>query len=153
MSEQTVEALNEFLQGRIMGIRQYEHYIAHTKDPRLKAELTELQRETRKQADAVIQRIHKIGGCPEEDIGLIGKVQEAFKDLKGYPEESADILRDLLTAEKKYALDRSHEIVEGKLDPESADLIRRILEEDETQARQLSKLLQECLPVGSTSST
>ncbi|WP_438444727.1 ferritin-like domain-containing protein [Gorillibacterium sp. sgz5001074] len=148
MSEQTVKALNQFLKGRYMGIDQYEHYIAHTKDSRLKAELGKLQEETRRQAESVARRIQELGGEPADGTGPIGKLQEAFKNLKGYPEQPVDILHDLLTAEKKYALDRSHEIVEGELDPQSAALVRHILDQDQEHARRLSRLLQERLPAG-----
>lgn len=150
MPGNTVKALQEFLKGRYMGIHQYENYIEHTKDMRLKAELGLLQEETRKQAEAVACRIRELGGEAPDGVGFIGQIQEVVKNLKGYPEGSVDILHDLLTAEKKYALHLSHDIVEGELDPESAALVRRILDEDRDHAKRLAKLLQNLLPAGAS---
>jgi bacterioferritin len=140
--EQVIEELNRFLQGRYMGIRQYQHLIDHARDPEIKELLRTFQSHARRGAELVAERIRQLGGRPAEELGIMGKVREWMSQWKDYPEDTREVLRNALAGENKYGVHFSHNMVAGELDEESAKLIDRILEEDQQRADRIKDILQ-----------
>lgn len=140
--DKVIRELNQFLEGRYMGIHAYEHYIANSKDPSLKKTLQELQLATKRQAELIAERIQNLGGQAATDLGIAGKFQELMQTIKGYPDNPEGILHDALLGEHKYAIHKSHQIIEGDLDAESAKLVDTILKQDQKHVTRLKELLR-----------
>ena len=148
MNETLIRELNQFLKGRYMGIHQYEHLIGVAKSERVKRELQHIQQETKEQASKVAARIQDLGGMAADDVGFIGQIQEAIKNVKGFPDTDEGILKEALRGESKYAIQKSHEIVAGDLDETSTKLIDDILEQDRRHLDRLTALLNVTVPAG-----
>jgi len=141
MHEQVIRTLNEFLRGRYMGIHQYGHLIRNTKDERLKQQLQRYQEHAEIGAKKIAKRIEELGGEPVDGVGLMGKFQEWMQQLKGYPEDTEEILQQAYIGENKYGIHLSHRMVAGELDPESKHLVDDILEEDQKRVNQIKQQL------------
>jgi bacterioferritin len=142
-NERVVAELNRFLQGRYMGIRQYQHLIDHARDGEIKELLRTFQAHAARGAEMVAERIRRLGGKPADELSIMGKLRDWMAQWKHYPEETEDVLRDALAGENKYGIRFSHAMVAGDLDEESARLIDRILEEDQRRVDRIRAVLQE----------
>lgn len=140
--EQIIQALNDFLRGRYMGIRQYEHLIESAKDERLKKELERYQEHAKIGAKKIAKRIEELGGEPVDGVGVMGTIREWIEQRKGYPAETEEILHQAYVGENKYGIHLSHRIVAGELDPDSKHLVDDILEEDQKRVNQIKRQLQ-----------
>ncbi len=136
-----VQALNDFLKGRYMGIHALEHYIGRMEDSEVKRVLERIQLDHKRQAEQVAERIHALGGQAATDVGFGGKIAEVLQELKGYPDTRDGIIESCLKGESKYGIGKSEEIVRGDLDEESMTLIKRILDQDRRHVEQLRGLL------------
>ncbi|WP_309122633.1 ferritin-like domain-containing protein [Paenibacillus sp.] len=137
----TIKHLNEFLQGRYMGIRQYEHLIHQASDEALKDFLQHLQASTKDQAARVAKRIQDLGGQAANDVSIAGRVEEWMSQLRREPRTTEEILSQAYKGEHKYGIHVSHDIVEGELDAASAKLIDEILDEDHRHVEQIQERL------------
>ncbi|HZG78555.1 MAG TPA: ferritin-like domain-containing protein [Paenibacillus sp.] len=144
--QKTIKHLNEFLEGRYMGIRQYEHLIHQASDETLKDFLQRLQAATKQQAARVAMRIQDLGGQASNDVGVAARVQEWMSQLQREPRTVEEILQHAYKGETKYGIRVSHDIVKGELDAASARLIDDILDEDRKHAEQIRERLSKREP-------
>ncbi|CAM3486813.1 DUF2383 domain-containing protein [Marinicrinis lubricantis] len=140
--QHVIKELNKFLRGRYMGVHQYEQLIQHAQNPLLKEKLQQFQEHAKLGAQKVAKRIEQLGGTPTDDVGVMGKIQIWLKSIKGYPEQTDEILHDALVGENKYGIHLSHEMVAGELDEESTKLIDSLLEEDQKRVDQIRQWIQ-----------
>ncbi|UII54324.1 ferritin-like domain-containing protein [Cytobacillus spongiae] len=141
MYETVIKELNAFLKGQYMGIHAYEHYIQSVDDFYIKKELQRIQQEHKLHAMQVAERIQNLGGTPVDDEGMIGSFQNYIGKLTA-PTELDEQLKTILKGEDVYGIQLSEEIVKGDLDPQSMQLIERILDQDRQHVDTLKKLLQ-----------
>ncbi len=139
--QKTIKHLNEFLEGRYMGIRQYEHLIHQASDESLKDFLQRLQASTKQQAARIAMRIQDLGGEASNDISIAARIQEWMSQLQREPRTAEEILLHAYKGEDKYGIRVSHDIVEGELDAASARLIDDILDEDHRHVEQIRERL------------
>jgi len=140
--QKTIKHLNEFLQGRYMGIHHFEHLIHQASDESLKDFLQKQQAATKDQAAKVAKRIQDLGGEAATDVSAAGKMQEWMSRLQREPRTAEEILRHAFKGEHKYGVHVSHDIVEGELDAESAKLIDAILDEDHRHVEEIRARLE-----------
>lgn len=141
MANDVVKELNAFLKGQYMGIHSYEELIQKVKDPKIKTELQKIQQDHKLHAAMVAERIQNLGGRPVDDEGLIGSIQE-FMSRFTMPTDTHEILQVALKGEDDYGIQMSEEIVKGDLDPESKQLIERILDADRKHVDYLNTILK-----------
>lgn len=140
VADTVVKNLNEFLEGNYMAIHAYENFIHHIQEPELKKSLQDIQQEHKQHALLVAKRIQDLGGIPVDDVGLMGHMAEFMKNLTGPTIETNSILKDALVGEQR-GIDKSKELVKGDLDSESLELVKTILNHDESHIDLLNKLL------------
>lgn len=140
-NETTIKELNAFLKGRYMGIHQYENYLQRLKDPQLKAEFQKMQQQLKKHAELTAERIQNLGGQPVDSPGFTGTIQEWMSEVKGFPETDKALVKTMLKAEEKYAVELSEEIVKGDLDPKSTAMVEQFINEDRLHVRLLESFL------------
>lgn len=139
MHDVAIKELNAFLKGQYMGIHAYEHLIQRVEEPDIKQELQNIQQEHKMHAMEVAERIQQLGGTPVDDEGFVGSIQN-FIGRFTTPDTTDEILDSALKGEDVYGLHMSEEIVKGDLDPESKQLIERILNEDRNHLQTLNEI-------------
>ncbi|WP_028785098.1 ferritin-like domain-containing protein [Thalassobacillus devorans] len=140
MNDVAIKELNAFLKGQYMGIHAYEHLIQRVDEPGIKQELQNIQQEHKMHAMEIAERIQHLGGNPVDDEGFIGSMQN-FISRFTTPDSTEGILESALKGEDVYGLHLSEEIVKGDLDPESKQMIERILDEDRKHLQILKGLM------------
>ncbi|EDL66338.1 ferritin-like domain-containing protein [Bacillus sp. SG-1] len=138
--ESVIKTLNEFLRGQYMGIHAYEHLIEKIDDSGLKQRFQEIQQNHKQHAMMVAERIQKLNGTPVDDEGTIGKVQGYIGEFM-IPDDKEGILQSALKGESYYGIEISEEMVKGDLDPESRQIIEKILDEDREHVKLLESII------------
>lgn len=140
MKNSVIKELNTFLEGNFMAIHAYEKYIHHIDDAEIKQVLQKIQQDHKKHATMISERIQNLGGIPVDDVGVMGNIAELLNSLKGSTNEPILILKDALVGEKR-GIEKSKELLNGDLDPESLTLVKRILDADQQHIDLLDELL------------
>ncbi len=140
MERDVIKELNTFLEGNYMAIRAYEQYIDRVDDLKIKQVLQEIQHNHKRHAALVAERIQNLGGIPVDDVGFMGKMAQFFSTLKGKTDDPTHILKDAVAGEQR-GIEKSKELLDGDLDPESLALVKRILDTDQQHVTLLNQLL------------
>ena len=137
-----VQELNTLLKGEYMAIHGYERFIQNAEDQKAKSELQKIQKDHKKHAILIAERIQNLGARPVEDVGIMGTIAQAFDSIKNLPDQKDTrfILHDAYEGEQK-GIQMAEEIAKGDLDEESEKLIKNILKEDRKHVQALKKLL------------
>lgn len=133
-----IKALNEFLEGNYMAIHAYDQFIHHVDDPACKDKLQDIQKQHKLHAMQIAERIQDLGGVPATDVGWKGTIAEWMAHLTQSTDSTEHILKDALAGEQR-GIEKSREIMDGDLDPESLALVQNILERDEKHIEELRK--------------
>lgn len=143
MDKYVVDALNDFLEGNYMAIHIYDKYIQRVDDDRIKQTLQQIQKNHKRHAEKISERIQNLGGLPVHDVGLKGSVTEWIGTIKGaVSNELSSILKDALIGEKR-GIEKSKKLLEDKLDQESLSIVKDILAEDETHIEIIENLIND----------
>ena len=135
-----INELNEFLEGNLMAIHTYDHYIFHTDDPDLNQLLQKIQQNHKHHAAQIAERIQNLGGIPVHDVGLKAKIVEMAAKIKSTKDDTS-IIKDAISGETR-GIDTSRKILDGDLDEESLILVKEILKRDEEHIETLKQLLR-----------
>lgn len=139
-NEIIIEELNTLLRGQYMGIRSFEHYIQKTEDGGLKKEFQTMQQEMKDNAQQIATRIQDLGGVPADDEGVTGSMHSFMHKLMT-PNDHREMIEDALKGIDQYGIHYSTELVKGDLDPESAQMVREVIDDSRRHAEQLRQLL------------
>lgn len=129
MDKRVVKELNAYLKGEYMAIKAYEGYIHRIKDSNLKEELKSIQKDHKKHAVKVSERIRQLGGKPAKGAGMIGFMSDIKNLVKPGKDDTGFILKDAGAGESR-GINMAEEVVKGDLDAESLKLVKSLLEED-----------------------
>lgn len=123
-----------------MGIHAYEHLTEKIEDSGVKQTFQEIQQNHKQHAMMVAERIQNLKGTPVDDEGIIGKMQGYIGEFM-IPDKKEGILQSALKGESYYGIEISEEMVKGDIDPESKQIIERILAEDRKHAKLLESII------------
>lgn len=140
MDNSVIKELNTFLEGNFMAVHAYEKYIHHIDDPEIKQNLQKIQQDHKQHAMVIAERIQNLGGIPVNDVGMMGNVAELINKIKGSAKNLAPILKDALLGEQR-GIEKSKELLNGDLDPESLELVKGILKHDQKHVDLLDELI------------
>jgi Uncharacterized conserved protein len=114
-----------------MAINGYERYIQSIKDTDVKGELQKIQQDHKQHAIKIAERIQNLGGRPVESEGVMGKAASVMSGIKdmGMMNDTSSILKEARRGEDN-GIKMADEVVRGDLDPDSASLVRDILNDD-----------------------
>ena len=130
MTNNVTKELNTFLKGNFMAVHAYENYIQHIDDGEMKRVLQIIQQNHKKHAMLIAERIQNLDGVPVEDVGMMGNVAELLSKAKGSTKDPNSILKDALVGEHR-GIEKSKELLNGVLDPESLKVVTHILNADQ----------------------
>lgn len=135
-----VKNLNKFLEGNFMAIHTYENYIKDIEEKEIKKIFQKLQQDHKMHAMLVAERIQNLGGIATSDVSIEGKMVEMVQNITGGTKDIKSIIKDAIVGEER-GIKKSQEILQGDLDEESLQLVKRILAHDERHIEQLKSLL------------
>ena len=139
--ETTIKTLNKFLKGIYMGIHSYEHFIQKMSNSPLKEAFVAIQKEQKNHATMIAERIQQLGGTPVTNEGMIGKLQADISNFFKKLNTDEDILKHAIKGENIYGIRMTEDLVRDKLDQESLNLVKSILNKDREQVDYLKSLL------------
>lgn len=140
MENKVIQELNAVLEGHYMAVHGYEKYIQHAKDPEVKSELQEIQKDHKENAAKLAERIQNLGGVPVEGAGIKGVMADMMEKFKRSSDDLRFILKDAQESEEK-GIKMTEEVVRGDLDDESRKLMEDILDKDRKHVDRLNKLI------------
>ncbi len=141
MKNNVVKELNTFLKGNLMAIHAYDSYIHRTQDTVIKQVFQEIQKDHKQHAAMIAERIQNLDGIPVDDVGLMGNAAELMNTIKRSSNDIDHILKDALVGEHR-GIEKSKELLNGDLDPESLTLVENILSIDQQHVDLLDKFTQ-----------
>lgn len=139
--KKVVKELNELLEGIFMAIHAYEDFMEHIEDEEVKKTLQDFKQDHLKHAELISERIRELDGEPIDEIGLKGKMVEFMKNFTGTAKGTIPILKDVIAGEKR-GIEVSRKILDGDLDPDSLQLVKKILSVDEQHVEIFHELLE-----------
>ena len=140
MSE-NIKALNELLQGEYMAVDSFNNFIFKLKDDRTIQCFKEVQKQHRENIDKLAEYIQDIGGKPDENIGLKGKMGEMKLNIDlGFQTNANKIIEKAIEGETQ-GVNMAEKVLRGDLDDRSRDLAGEILKKDRESIEKLKDLL------------
>jgi uncharacterized protein (TIGR02284 family) len=140
MSE-NIKALNELLQGEYMAVDSFNNFISKLKDDRTIQCFKEVQKQHRENIDKLAEYIQDIGGKPDENIGLKGKMGEMKLNIDlGFQTNANKIIEKAIEGETQ-GVNMAEKVLRGDLDDRSRDLAGEILKKDRESIEKLKDLL------------
>jgi bacterioferritin len=140
MDKKVVKELNAYLKGEYMAIKAYEGFMERIKDNSIKGELRKIQRDHKRHAIKVSDRIHALGGKPVKGAGLMGTMSDVKNLIKRNSDDTRFIIKDAGAGEYR-GIQMAEEVVKGDLDAESLELVKSLLEEDRSHVEKLSNFI------------
>lgn len=140
-NSETIKSLNELLQGEYMAVDSFNNFISRLEDENVKKTFQEVQKQHRENIDKLASYIQSIGGEPDENLGMKGKMGEMMLDMKlGSETDSDEIIEKAIEGETK-GVNMAEKVLRGDLDDGSRDIAGEILEKDRKSIEKLKKLL------------
>lgn len=140
-NKETVSVFNELLQGEYMALESFNLFISRMDDETMKNQLMEVQKQHRNNIEQLSNYILDIGGKPEENTGMKGKMGEMMLSSQlGSSSDANEVIEKAIDGETK-GINKTEKILRGKLDDESRNLAGQILENDRASIDKLKKIL------------
>ena len=139
----SINVLNQLLQGEYMAVDAFNTFISRVEDEEVKKGFQKVQENHRDNIQILADYIQNIGGKPEENLGLKGKMAD-FKinmNLGTNPHDSY-IVDKAVEGETK-GINMAEKVVRGNLDDKSRDIAGEVLHRDRRTLDELKDLKQE----------
>ena len=140
-NSETTKALNELLQGEYMAVESFNNFISRLEDENAKKTLQEIQKQHRENIDKLASYIQDIGGQPDENLGMKGKMGDIKLNMDlGSSSDMKEIVKKAIEGETK-GVNMAEKVLRGDLDYRSRDIAGEILEKDRKSIEKLKNLL------------
>src|SRR5699024_7127072 len=140
-NKETIKVLNQLLQGEYMALESFNLFISRMDDENIKDELIQIQKEHRNNIETISNYILDIGGKPEENTGMKGKMGERMLNHQlGPTSDINEVIEKAIDGETK-GINKTEKILRGNLDDQSRKLTGQILENDRESIDKLRNLL------------
>ncbi|KNF08929.1 protein of unknown function DUF2383 [Gottschalkia purinilytica] len=138
---ETIESLNELLKGEYMAIDSFNNFISRIEDKNVKDCFKEIQKQHRENIEKLASYIQDIGGQPDENIGMKGKMGKMMLNIDlGSKADTAEIIEKAIEGETK-GINMAEKILRGNLDDKSRDIAGEILQKDRKSIEKLKSLI------------
>ena len=140
-NSETTKALNELLQGEYMAVESFNNFISRLEDENAKKTLQEIQKQHRENIDKLASYIQDIGGQPDENLGMKGKMGDIKLNMDlGSSSDMKEIVKKAIEGETQ-GVNMAEKVLRGDLDYRSRDIAGEILEKDRKSIEKLKNLL------------
>ena len=138
---ETIKVLNELLQGEYMAVESFNNFISRLEDEKGKNVFQEIQKQHRENIDKLASYIQDIGGQPDENLGMKGKMGDIKLNMDlGSSSDRGKIVKKAIEGETK-GVNMAEKVLRGDLDDKSRGIAGEILEKDRKSIEKLKKLL------------
>lgn len=137
---ETVDSLNELLKGEYMAIESFNNFIPRLDCEEVKGCFQEVQNQHRENISNLVEYIQDIGGQPNENLGVVGKMADFMLDMDlGSDASDKEIINKAIEGETK-GINMAEKVLRGSLDNESREVAGDILERDRQSIEKLKSL-------------
>ncbi len=141
-NSETTKAINELLQGEYMAVDSFNNFISRLEDENAIECLKEVQKQHRENIDKLASYIQEIGGQPDENLGMKGKMGEMMLNMElGSEIDTSEIIEKAIEGETK-GVNMAEKVLRGDLDDRSRDIAGEILEKDRKSIEKLKSLFK-----------
>jgi len=138
----TIESLNQLLQGEYMALESFNTFISRLDDENVKQTFKEVQKQHRENIDKLASFIQDIGGKPDENLGMKGKMGEMkLKMDLGSKSDAKEIVKKAIEGETK-GVNMAEKVLRGDLDDRSRTIAGEVLEKDRQSIEKIKNYLQ-----------
>lgn len=137
--EELVKSLNKLLQGEYMAIESFNNFISRLKDESTKTTFQDIQKQHRKNTEILASYIQNIGGRPDENLGLKGKMGDIMINMELGSSVDYEVIKKAIEGETK-GVNMAEKVLRGNLDNESRNLAGEILQYDRESIKKLQEL-------------
>lgn len=140
-NKETIKSLNELLQGEYMAVESFNNFISKVEEDYVKNCFMDVQQQHRKNINNLATYIQDIGGQPDENLGMKGKMADIKHNLEfGSKVDSADVIEKVIEGETK-GVNMAEKVLRGNLDDKSRDIAGELLQNDRNSIEKLKKLM------------
>lgn len=125
----TIDSLNELLQGEYMAVESFNNFISKIEDEKTKGTFKEVQTKHRDNIALLADHIQNIGGQPDENLGIKGKMAEVMLNMKLDFKDTNEVLGKAIEGETE-GINMAEKILRGTLDDESRTIAELVLDND-----------------------
>jgi len=137
----TIESLNQLLQGEYMAVESFNNFISRLEDENVKQAFKEVQKQHRENIDKLASYIQDIGGQPDENLGMKGKMGDIKLNMDlGSDADTAEIIEKAIEGETQ-GVNMAEKVLRGDLDESSREIAGEILHKDRKSIEKLRSLL------------
>ncbi|MGI6778190.1 MAG: DUF2383 domain-containing protein [Acetivibrionales bacterium] len=137
----TIESLNQLLQGEYMAVESFNNFISKLEDENVKQAFKEVQKQHRENIDKLAGYIQDIGGRPNENLGMKGKMGDIKLNMDlGLYVDSTEIIEKAIEGETR-GVNMAEKVLRGELDERSRDIAGEILHKDRKSIEKIRNLL------------
>ena len=138
---ETIKVLNELLQGEYMAVDSFNNFISRLDDEKVINCFKEVQKQHRENIDKLATYIQDMGGQPDENLGVKGKMGEMMLNMElGSKADTNAVIEKAIEGETK-GVNMAEKVLRGDLDHRSRDIAGEILEKDRKSIDKLKRLL------------
>lgn len=140
-NKEKIKVLNELLQGEYMALESFNLFLSRIGDHDASNTLMEVQKEHRNNIERLSNYILEIGGKPEENTGMKGRMgQMMLRQQLGSSSDVNEVIEKAIDGETK-GINKTEKILRGNLDEESRNITGQILQNDRNSIDKLRNLL------------
>lgn len=140
-NSETVESLNQLLQGEYMAIETFNNFISKLEDENSKELLKEIQKQHRENVSTLASHIQNIGGRPHENLGMKGTMADMKINMDlGLKADTNEIVEKVIAGETQ-GVNMAEKVLRGNLDDNSRNIAGQILENDRNSIQKLKTLM------------
>lgn len=134
----SVKSLNELLQGEYMAVESFNNFISKIEDEKLKKSFQNVQDQHRENIKILSNYIQEIGGKPDENLGLKGKMGEMMLNMKLDFNDAGMVLEKAIEGETQ-GINMAEKVLRGTLDDKSRAIAEQILDNDRRSINELKE--------------
>lgn len=137
----TIEALNQLLQGEYMAVESFNNFISRLEEGNVKQAFIEVQKQHRENIDKLASYIQFIGGQPDENLGMKGYMGDMMLNMQLGPDsDTNEIIKKAIEGETK-GVNMAEKVLRGDLDERSRDIAGEVLHKDRKSIEKIKSLL------------
>lgn len=133
---ENINSLNSLLQGEYMAVESFNNFISKLEDDKTKKVFQEVQTKHRENIDLLANHIQNIGGQPDENLGMKGKMAELMLNMKLDFKDTNEVIGKAIEGETE-GINMAEKILRGTLDDESRTIAELVLDNDRDSINKL----------------
>lgn len=119
-----------------MAVESFNNFISKVEDENTKKVFQEVQTKHRENIDILSNHIQNIGGQPDENLGMKGKMAELMLNMKLDFKDTNEVIGKAIEGETK-GINMAEKVMRGTLDDESRTIAELVLDNDRDSINKL----------------